>query len=143
MVAEKIKTIVCIDDHEQDIKLLQRVIERELKNINLITYNDSETAIEQIMDGTLSQYNPSLLFIDIKMPKISGFDILQTLRQDKNYQTVPKIVLSSSAQKSDIKQAFDLSCNSYIAKPTSFPKFKETIIYAITYWLSYNLRLND
>ena len=49
MVAEKIKTIVYIDDHEQDIKLLQRVIERELKNINLITYNDSETAIEQVI----------------------------------------------------------------------------------------------
>lgn len=143
MVTEKIKTVVCIDDHEQDIKLLKRVMEKELKYINLITYNNSEEAMGNILDGTLSQFNPALLLIDIKMPKISGFDILQTLKDDISYKTVPKIVLSSSAQKKDIEQAFDLSCNSYIAKPATFPKFKETIIHTVTYWLSYNLRSND
>lgn len=81
---------------------------------------------------------PGLILLDLKLPKVSGMDVLRAIKSDVQTKDIPIIVLSSSKEDSDIRRCYDLGANSYVVKPVDFEQFTETVQRIGTYWLETN-----
>ena len=77
---------------------------------------------------------PGCLMLDLKMPGTDGFEVLQWLRNHPNCSVIPAVVLSSSAQESDVRRAYQLGANCYITKPTSFEKTVALVRAVCDFW---------
>jgi len=81
---------------------------------------------------------PRLVLLDLKLPKISGLEVLQVIRSDERTRTVPVVVLTSSREQRDLIESYKLGVNSYIQKPVDFEQFNQTIRQMGLYWLVVN-----
>lgn len=81
---------------------------------------------------------PGLILLDLKLPKVSGMEVLRAIKSDAQTRDIPVIVLSSSKEDSDIRRCYDLGANSYVVKPLDFEEFTETVQRIGTYWLETN-----
>ena len=81
---------------------------------------------------------PNLILLDLKLPKVSGHEVLRTLKSDDRTRAIPIIVLTSSKEEGDVKQCYELGVNSYVVKPVDFGQFTETVQRIGTYWLDTN-----
>jgi CheY-like chemotaxis protein len=81
---------------------------------------------------------PRVMLLDLKLPQMSGFDVLRRLRSDERTRMVPVVVLTSSDEDADIAQSYGYGANSFIQKPVDYDRFVETIREAGRYWLSLN-----
>jgi two-component system response regulator len=81
---------------------------------------------------------PRVVVLDVKLPKIGGFDVLRELRADPRTQSLPIVMLTSSNLESDIARGYALGANSYVQKPVDFDRFRETVRLLGFYWLTTN-----
>ncbi len=79
---------------------------------------------------------PTLVLLDLNMPKLDGFGVLRQVKSDENLKSIPIIVLTSSERDKDIELAYKLGCNNYIMKPVSFDSFINTVMTIEHYWLT-------
>lgn len=82
--------------------------------------------------------NPSLVILDIDLPKVSGFEVLKQLRQSEQYRYTPVVILTTSDEQSDILQGYQLGVNSYLRKPVDFDSFADLLQQVSQYWLKSN-----
>jgi CheY-like chemotaxis protein len=82
--------------------------------------------------------SPALIMLDLRLPDMSGKEILQQLKSDENTKTIPVVVLTSSGQDQDIEDCYKLGANSYITKPISFGDFIEKVKSIPMYWMLLN-----
>ncbi len=133
------KSIIHIEDRPEDIQLVKRVVDKELKEVHLVSLDDSEMVMNEIEDGSFLLRRPDLIIIDIKMPKISGLELLNALNAHPEYNRVPKIIFSSSTHPTDLENAYNLKVNSYVEKPKDYAGLKETLLGLVKYWIHLNL----
>jgi two-component system response regulator len=81
---------------------------------------------------------PKLILLDLKMPKISGFEVLEIIKADPDFKSVPVVVLTSSKEDPDIQKCYALGANSYIAKPVESDNFFNVIKEIGLYWMVFN-----
>ncbi len=81
---------------------------------------------------------PSVVLLDLKLPKIDGLEVLRRVRADERLKLLPVVILSSSAEERDIIQSYTLGANSYLRKPIDFAEFSEAMRQMGTYWLWLN-----
>lgn len=81
---------------------------------------------------------PSLVLLDLKLPRVSGHDVLRAIRADERTRAIPVVVLTSSNQERDLVECYELGVNSYIQKPVDLQKFQETVRECGIYWLMVN-----
>ena len=81
---------------------------------------------------------PNLVLLDLKLPKISGLEVLQRLKAMKILKRIPVVILSSSSQQKDIKDAYDNGANSYFVKKVQYSQFTIMAKHITQYWLEYN-----
>jgi two-component system response regulator len=81
---------------------------------------------------------PGLILLDLKLPKVSGHEVLRQLKSDERTAHVPVVVLSSSKEDSDVERCYELGVNSYVVKPVDFGQFTETVQRIGRYWLETN-----
>jgi CheY-like chemotaxis protein len=81
---------------------------------------------------------PDLILLDLKLPKVSGHEVLRRLKADERTRHIPVIVLSSSKEDEDVEACYELGANSYVVKPVDFGQFTETVQRIGTYWLETN-----
>ena len=81
---------------------------------------------------------PDLILLDLKLPKVSGHEVLRRLKADDRTKGIPVIVLSSSGEDKDVERCYKLGVNSYVVKPVDFGEFTETVQRIGTYWLETN-----
>ncbi len=79
-----------------------------------------------------------LILLDLKLPKVSGHEVLRALKSDERTKHIPVVVLSSSDERSDVEQCYALGANSYVVKPVDFTDFTEAVQRIGTYWLEMN-----
>ena len=77
---------------------------------------------------------PDLIVLDLKMPLVTGLEVLQWLQDHSEYRRIPKVLLSGSAEDRDIEEAYRLGVNTYFQKPSSFTEYRELIFHMINYW---------
>ncbi len=132
-------TILIIEDNESEAMLLQVALTRAgIKNATRIV-SSGEQAMDYLR-GRASYANrnqypfPSVLFTDLKMPGLNGFDILRWLQQHPECAIIPTIVLSNSREAKDVKVAYELGANSFMVKPQTLEQLTQMMRSAYEYW---------
>jgi two-component system response regulator len=137
------KDILLVEDNADDIELAKRAFQKNniINNI-VITRDGSETLDylygKGIFKGRDINNIPRLILLDLKMPKVHGLEVLKQIRENELTKYIPVIILTSSQDKKDIIQAYELGANSYIVKPIDFIKFTEVVQQIALYWLTLN-----
>src|SRR5262245_39869545 len=118
-------TILHVEDDPNDVLLLEHACRKTGVNCNIQRVSDGDEAIEYL-EGVARFANreefplPRVILLDLKMPRLSGFDVLTWRRNNDKFKAVPVVVLSSSNHEVDLKRAYELGVNSYLMKPVSF-----------------------
>src|SRR5579864_3191843 len=125
-------TILHVEDDPNDTLLLQHACRKAGIIFELQAVSDGDQAIAYLRGiNDFSDRNkyplPQLILLDLKMPRVSGFDVLAWLRADDKLKTLPVVVLTSSNHDADVKRAYDLGAKSYLVKPVGFEALVELV----------------
>jgi len=129
--------ILLVEDNQDDIVITRRAMTKGRIRNKLYIVHDGEEAIEFFRKKGRHKDapTPALVLLDLKMPKLDGFEVLREIKRDDELKTIPVIVLTSSGSDADIERAYKLGCNNYIVKPVSFENFIKTVVEIKQYWL--------
>ncbi|MGB7539322.1 MAG: response regulator [Anaerolineales bacterium] len=139
------KSILLIEDDPNDAALFKRALRKLNLATNLTVIEDGDAAIRWFMEKASStpEQNadwPWIVLLDIKMPRMTGMEVLEWLRRQSRFCRLPVIAFTSSREPADIAQAYRLGVNSYLVKPLSFDQWKEMIRMIHHYWMELNER---
>ena len=137
------KTILLVEDNQDDVALTLRAFGKHKIKNNVIVVEDGEEALDYLFcKGKYKERNPddfpSVVLLDLKLPKINGFEVLKAIRENESTKYLPVTILTSSKEEQDILNGYSLGANSYIRKPVDFEKFVEAVITFGLYWLLIN-----
>jgi len=135
--------ILLVEDNPRDAELTIRALRKSNLANRLITVEDGAEALDFIFcRGKYatrdSGHPPKVILLDLKLPKVSGLDVLRALKQDDRTRAIPVVVVTSSREDPDIKTAYGLGANSYVVKPVDFDAFAEAVSSLGLYWLLVN-----
>jgi CheY-like chemotaxis protein len=132
-------TILIAEDSENDARLLEMAI-RDLGMKNPVRLLDDGRKVIDYLKGS-GEYEdrkafpfPSVLFLDLKMPRIGGFEILHWLKEHPRCSIIPVMILSNSGLEEDVKKAYELGANAYFVKPATFEDLKRMLHAAFEFW---------
>lgn len=128
------KKILLVEDNKQDEILALRAFQSVKINTIIKVVRDGAEAIDYLA----SQNPPHVIFMDIKLPKVNGHEVLKNIRQNPRTARIPVILLSSSSELSDISRGYELGANSYVRKPVEYSVFLNVIQALSNYWLEIN-----
>jgi len=140
-----VRKVLVAEDDPSDVFLLRRAFSVAGVSAVLHFVRDGQEAIDYLC-GEADFANreahplPDLLLLDLKMPRLNGFDVLLWLRQQPGLKRLPVTVLTSSDQPQDVNRAYDLGANSYLLKPHNSHELSELVQRVQKYWLELNLR---
>jgi CheY-like chemotaxis protein len=135
--------IVLIEDNPADVELtLDALRQKKLAN-RVKVINDGEKALDYIFNvctGNIDRQGecPHLILLDLKLPKVSGLEVLEKIRADERTRFIPVVVLTSSAEDRDRIESYRLGVNSYIVKPVDFDDFTRAVAEIGMYWVLLN-----
>lgn len=136
-------TVLLVEDDSNDVFLIQRAFRKANLPDLLQVVGDGEAAVNYLMGQ--EPYNdrdryplPVLILLDLKLPRKSGHEVIEWLRQQPNLKRLPVVVLTSSSDKGDVNRAYDLGANSYLVKPVAFEALKNMMQTLNLYWLLTN-----
>ena len=135
--------IVIIEDNPNDAELMVRSMKKNRLANSIIVLEDGELALDYFFSrgkyaGKKIVCTDKVIFLDLKLPKISGLEILKKLKNNDKTKNIPVVVVSSSKQDPDIKTAYELGANSYVVKPIEYIDFVEMMNQLNLYWLVVN-----
>ncbi|MCW8874915.1 MAG: response regulator [Gammaproteobacteria bacterium] len=136
--------MLLVEDNDDDVMLTLRAFRKRNLEDRIVVKRDGKEALDFLFaDGAeashLGQKLPCLILLDIKLPKLNGFDVLREIRNRTTTRLLPVIMLSSSQEHRDVELGYDLGINSYLRKPTSQENFEEMIGHIEDYWLQLNV----
>lgn len=135
--------ILFVDDNLDDATLTMHALKKGGLTNTIFHVKDGAEALDFIYcKGTYSprniQKHPKLILLDLKMPKVSGIEVLEKLKSDVNHKVIPIVVLTSSKEDPDVKRCYELGANSYIVKPVESVNFFNTIKDLGLFWMILN-----
>ncbi|VAX27199.1 hypothetical protein MNBD_IGNAVI01-1577 [hydrothermal vent metagenome] len=135
--------LVIIEDDPNDAEMISDVLQNKVDLQKVKFIKDGEEAIiflRDIINNPINKKNPlpKLMVLDLKLPKVSGLEILKEIKSGERAMGIPVVILSSSKEESDLKTAYDLCVNSYVVKTLNFEEFSFLIGNIIFYWLNLN-----
>jgi two-component system response regulator len=128
--------ILLVEDNLSDAELTIRAL-RKHNFANQVTHvTDGQAALDFFFgEGRDVPGNPKLVLLDLKLPKVSGIEVLRQLRADERTKLVPVVVLTSSREDQDVMETYNLGANSYIVKPVEFENFYAAVRNMGLYWM--------
>ena len=133
--------ILIVEDRAIDLDLTKRAFARKHLLNPIQEARDGEEALSYIERWDAGEVPPVFILLDLKLPKISGLEVLSRLKGHPKYSGIPVIVLTTSAEDQDIQTAYKLGCNSYIVRPVEFEKFMDVASQVEVYWCALNKSL--
>jgi hypothetical protein len=131
--------ILLVEDNPMDVDLTRRAFARRRVLNPIEVARDGEEAIERMKKWDAGDPPPVVILLDLKLPKVDGLEVLRHLKEHPQYQKIPVIVLTTSAEDRDIQTAYRMGVNSYIVKPVDFEKFLEVAAQIDLYWNVLNI----
>lgn len=137
------KAILLVEDNQADEDLAILALKKNKFRNDVVVARDGAEALDYLF-GTGSYASqeaprlPAMILLDLKLPKISGLEVLKRVRSDERTKLVPIVILTSSKEEVDLITGYSLGANSYIRKPVDFKEFNEVIRQMGSYWLSIN-----
>ncbi len=133
------RTILLVEDNPDDEELTLRALSKNNIANKVTVARDGQQALDYFFDDSASSRPiPSIVLLDLKLPKINGLEVLRRLRADPRTALQPVVILTSSKEEQDIITGYRLGSNSYIRKPVNFDQFVEAIRELGLYWLVLN-----
>lgn len=140
----KFINILLVEDNPDDVELTMHALKKSNIANPIEVVRDGQEAIDYLFyKGKYlnSKHSlPNLILLDLKLPKVTGIEILHKIKNDRKLKLIPVVVLTSSKEENDIMKSYDLGVNSYIRKPVDFDQFVETVKQIGFYWLLINER---
>ena len=140
--------ILLVEDDPDDAELTLHAFNSSLEMLTrkLVHVKDGAEALDFIFAqngyaGQKVHTELKLIILDSKLPKLNGSEVLRAIREDKRTKMIPVIMLTSSKEKRDILEAYELGANSYIVKPLSFDSYVKTVASIGNYWMLMNQSL--
>jgi two-component system response regulator len=135
--------ILLVEDDPNDAELTIRALKKHKLANRLHVVTDGAEALDFLFaTGAYSErntnVNPRLVLLDLKLPKVSGLEVLKKIKSDPKTKMIPVVVLTSSTEQQDIIKSYHLGVNSFISKPVNFEKFLNSIGEIGYYWLLLN-----
>lgn len=138
-----LKTILLVEDNPDDELLAIRALKKNNIMNEVVVARDGAEALDYLFatgayEGRDTSVMPQVILLDLKLPKVSGLEVLKRLRDDDRTRLLPVVILTSSREERDLKESYRLGANSYIRKPVDFTQFSEAIRQLGLYWLVLN-----
>jgi len=135
--------ILLVEDNPDDEELTLLSLRKNNLAHDIIVVRDGVEAIEYLFGsgqyaGRDVQRVPTVILLDLKLPKLDGLGVLKRLRADERTRTLPVVVLTSSSQDADVIASYNLGANSYVRKPVEFGAFVEAVSSLGLYWVLLN-----
>jgi CheY-like chemotaxis protein len=138
----RLKSILLVEDDPKDIELtLGSLEEYNLANEVFVARDGAEALDYLYRRGQFADYpngNPAVILLDLKLPKVDGFEVLKTIRADDRLKLIPVTILTSSREDDDLIQSYKLGVNAYIVKPVDFHQFTDAIKKLGMFWAVLN-----
>jgi len=137
------KVILLVEDNPDDVKLTLRAFKKNNVMNEVVVARDGEEALHWLFcegahAGRDRSVTPSIVLLDLKLPKIEGLEVLRRMRADERTKLLPVVILTSSKEDQDLANGYRNGCNSYVRKPVDFEKFVEAVRQLGLYWLVLN-----
>jgi len=137
------KLVLLVEDNPDDVQLTQHAFKKLDPGIILEVISDGVEALDYLYSR--GKYlnkrpvpQPSLILLDLKMPRINGMEVLEQIKSSSLTKFIPVVILTSSKEEQDIFDSYSLHANSYIRKPIDFVEFTRTVGIIAEYWLKLN-----
>jgi Response regulator containing CheY-like receiver, AAA-type ATPase, and DNA-binding domains len=136
-------TLLLADDDENDVVFFREALEEAAQKasvpVRLAVTHDGEEALQYLKgEGEFSDRAkypfPQIVVTDLKMPRLTGLDVLAWLKEHEEYQRMPKILMSASCEECDVDEAYRLGVNTFFQKPVSLTQFRELVYHLVCYW---------
>jgi two-component system, response regulator len=138
------KTLLLVEDNPDDQELTIRAFKACRISNQIVTVKDGAEALDYLFgtgiyaDRDLSTM-PTLVLLDLNLPKIDGFEVLTRLRADPRTKRVPVIILTTSHEQEEVFKAYESGCNSYVRKPVESSQFRDAVNQLGLFWLIHNV----
>ena len=139
------KVILLVEDNPSDIGLTQRALAKARIANEMIVAEDGEEALDYLWGTGIHAGRdvsdlPAVILLDLKLPGVSGLEVLRQIRADARTRRVPVVILTTSKEERDVATGYDLGVNSYVSKPVDFNQFAAAVEQLGLYWLVLNER---
>lgn len=137
-----LKPILLVEDNPNDLELTLIALERSQLANDVVVMRDGEEALDYLLYRgsyeTRTPGNPAVILLDLKLPKVDGLEVLQTIRANDRLSAVPVVMLTSSREEPDLTRAYSLGVNAYVVKPVEFKDFVAAISEVGVFWAVLN-----
>ncbi len=135
--------VLLVEDNPQDEQLTLRTLRRLVCDLDVDVARDGAEALDYLwrrgpFAGLSGQALPGLVLLDIRLPKLSGIDVLARMRTNETTCALPVVMLTSSDEQEDIRQSYAHGANSYVCKPIGAEEFSAAVSRLALYWLTLN-----
>lgn len=135
------KPILLVEDNPDDVTFTLRAFRQNNIGNEVVVASDGDQALQILLPGNAARaFQPALVLLDIKLPKIDGLDVLRRIRADPRTQSLPVVMLTTSNEETDIVGSYRLGANSFVRKPVAFSDFLNVAKMLGMYWLVVNQR---
>ncbi len=140
--------ILLVEDNEDDAELTLMALKKHNLANHIVRARDGAEALDYLngrgaFAGRDVERLPKLVLLDLKLPRVSGFEVLKAMKGDGLFKRIPVVVMTSSQEEKDIIASYDLGVNSFITKPVLMENFMEVIYRLGFYWLLVNKGPHD
>ena len=137
-----LKRILLAEDQLLDIQLTLAALEEHHLANEVVVVRDGAEALDYLYRrgaySARTNGHPAVIFLDIKMPKIDGVEVLRQIKSDPELQMIPVVMVTSSQEQQDVLKSYKLGVNAYVVKPIDFPQFESTIRQLGFFWAVIN-----
>jgi CheY-like chemotaxis protein len=142
MNIHRLRPIMLVEDSLADIHLVKAALRNNLVKNELIVMRDGAEALDYMLcrgqfEGLECQI-PLVIFLDLKMPKVGGLEVLRQLKNDAALKVIPVVVLTSSREEADLVRSYRTGANGYVVKPVGFQEFVTAIQQTVIFWGLFN-----
>jgi CheY-like chemotaxis protein len=142
MTAADVRPILLAEDNANDVELTLLAL-RENRVLNeVVVMRDGAETLDYLYgrNGFAGRHRgtPSLILLDLKMPKVDGLEVLRQIKRDPQLRTIPVVVLTSSREEQDLVESYDLGVNAYVVKPVEFREFIDAVKRLGGFWAVVN-----
>ena len=139
----KNKTVLLIEDNPDDVELTLRAFQGSNLGSEVVVMHDGVEALEYLFGASQERGRPALVLLDLKMPRMGGFEVLRRIRADPRTELMPVVILTYSGEEEDLVRGYRLGANGYVRKPVEFEDFLEAIRLVGHYWLRVNEHVSE
>ena len=138
----ELKRILLVEDDPEDAELtLAALDDHNLVNEVMVVHDGAEALDYLYRRGQFAEYpdgNPAVILLDLKLPRVDGFEVLRTIKSDDRLKFIPVAVLTSSREDRDLVESYKLGVNAYVVKPVDFHEFTDAVKELGIFWALIN-----